>query len=112
MMGMFACPAAYFLEILMRFFLTFLFLIASSHSPASEWKNDARLEAIFSSAGAVGTFVWYDVTADSFTVHDRGRAETRFVPASTFKIPNTLIGLAAGSVKSVDDILPYGGKPQ
>src|SRR5690606_10185028 len=35
-----------------------------------------------------------------------------FVPASTFKIPNTLIGLATGAVKSVDEIFPYGGQPQ
>lgn len=27
-------------------------------------------------------------------------------------IPNTLIGLSVGAVKSVDDVLPYGGRPQ
>src|SRR5690606_38824824 len=29
-----------------------------------------------------------------------------------FKIPNTLIGLSVGAVSSVDEVLPYGGKPQ
>ncbi len=58
-----------------------------------------------------GTLVVHDVTADVYTVHNRARAETRFVPASTFKIPNSLIGLSPGAVASVDQVLPYGGKP-
>jgi beta-lactamase class D len=39
--------------------------------------------------------------------HDRHRAETRFTPASTFKIANSLIGLSVGAVASVDEVLPY-----
>ena len=44
-------------------------------------------------------------------VHDRERARTRYTPASTFKIPNSLIGLANGVVANVDQVLPYGGQP-
>ena len=54
----------------------------------------------------------YDVTAQRVIGHDATRANTRFVPASTFKIPHTLIGLSVGAVKNVDEVLPYGGKPQ
>lgn len=54
----------------------------------------------------------YDVAGETFTGHNRSRAETRFIPASTFKIPNLLIGLSVGVVKNVDEVLPYGGKPQ
>lgn len=79
---------------------------------AAGWKDSREVSDIFRHAGVHGTFVLYDVSAKTFIAHDRGRAETRFVPASTFKIPNTLIGLAVGAVKSVDDILPYGGTPQ
>ena len=43
---------------------------------------------------------------------NQARAKVRLVPASTFKIPHSLIGLSVESVKSVDDVLPYGGKPQ
>jgi beta-lactamase class D len=46
------------------------------------------------------------------TGYNEERASTRFVPASTFKIANTLIGLAAGAVKDVDEILEYGAQPQ
>lgn len=54
----------------------------------------------------------YDVAAQRLIGHDQGRANMRFVPASTFKIPNTLVGLSAAATKNVDEILPYGGKPQ
>ena len=40
------------------------------------------------------------------------RATKRFTPASTFKIANSLIGLDGAAVKNVDEVLPYGGKPQ
>ena len=53
----------------------------------------------------------YDVNAGIFTGHNRARSKTRFVPASTFKIPNSLIGLSVEAVGSVDDVLPYSGKP-
>ena len=43
---------------------------------------------------------------------NRKRAQTRYFPASTFKIPNSLIGLANAAVADVDEILPYGGGPQ
>lgn len=79
---------------------------------ASDWQDDPRLAAAFARASLVGTFVVYDVAADRLIGHDRARAETRFIPASTFKIPNSLIGLDSGTVASVDQALPYGGKPQ
>jgi beta-lactamase class D len=45
-------------------------------------------------------------------VWDEARAKKRFTPTSTFKIANSLIGLDVGAVKDVDEVLPYGGKPQ
>jgi beta-lactamase class D len=71
-----------------------------------------KLAEIFVNADATGTFVLFDLTANRFTYHDKHRAETRFIPASTFKIPNSLIGLSTGAVSSVDEVLPYGGEPQ
>ena len=57
-----------------------------------------------------GTFVLYDVAAQTYQGHDQARAEKRFIPASTFKIPNSLIGLSVGAVKNVDEALPYKGE--
>lgn len=79
---------------------------------AFDWEDSPAIDKLFGSFGVKGTFVLYDVGANRITGHDRVRAETRFIPASTFKIPNSLIGLSTGAVKSLDEVLPYGGKPQ
>lgn len=79
---------------------------------ASEMREAPELAAIFEKAGATGTFVLLDPKTGGLVGHDVTRAARRFIPASTFKIPNTLIGLETGAVKSVDEVLPYGGKPQ
>lgn len=79
---------------------------------ATSWNEDPLLATVFARGNVHGTFVLYDADAGTFVGHDRLRATARFFPASTFKIPNTLIGLAVGAVKSVDEVLPYGGQPQ
>ena len=59
-----------------------------------------------------GTFALLDPATDTVIVSNESRAKERFTPASTFKIANSLIGFDTGAVKSVDEVLPYGGKPQ
>jgi beta-lactamase class D len=86
--------------------------ISISSAYAANWEESAKLSTIFKNSGMNGTFVLYDVTAHKHIGHDKNRAESRFVPASTFKIPNSLIGLSVGAVKSVDEIIPYKGDSQ
>lgn len=95
-----------------KLFTGLLVLFASHALAAPIWQESPAVAQLFREAKLRGTFVVYDVAADRYTGHDRARAETRFAPASTFKIPNSLIGLSTGAVKSVDEVLPYGGKPQ
>lgn len=87
-------------------------LAAAASAGATETVESPELAQVFERAGVKGTFVLYDVTADRMTVHAPKRANTRYYPASTFKIANTLIGLSTQTVGSVDEVLPYGGKPQ
>jgi len=65
---------------------------------------------LFRRAARPGTFVLYDPERGLMRGHDRRRAETRYIPASTFKIPNSLIGLAVGAAASVEEVLPYRSK--
>jgi beta-lactamase class D len=98
---------------LKRIFLAGLFLLPGSWQLAArEYREVPELTAIFQSYGVEGTFVLLDASNDAAYVSNRARAEQRFVPASTFKIANTIIGLDTGAVKDVDEILPYGGRPQ
>lgn len=87
-------------------------LLFAFHAYALDWQDSSQVSQLFDRAGVQGTFVLYDVTAQRLTGHNPDRADTRFIPASTFKIPNTLIGLSVGAVENVDEVLPYGGKPQ
>jgi beta-lactamase class D len=78
---------------------------------ATEWRDSLAVTQLFKKEGVTGTFVVHDVAQDTDTGHDRQRAAKRFIPASTFKLPNSLIALSTGAVASVDEIVPYGGKP-
>lgn len=64
---------------------------------------------IFRQYGAAGTFALVDASSGEMTVADPARAARRFVPASTFKIPNSLIAFETGAVRDADEVLPYGG---
>jgi beta-lactamase class D len=95
----------------MRHVLTAVVILFTCQAQAAGWEENPQVGELFRSAGVKGTFVLYDVTAQTYRGHDQVRAERRFVPASTFKIPNSLIGLSVGAVKSVDEVLPYKGDP-
>ena len=71
------------------------------------WREEPRLADLFRRAGRSGTFVILDARRGELVGTNRARALTRYTPASTFKIPNSLIGLSVGAVTSVDTVLPY-----
>lgn len=54
-----------------------------------------------------GAFVLLDPQAGRLVVHDSARARTRFLPASTFKIANTLIALETGVASGPDFALAW-----
>lgn len=96
----------------MKRFISTILLIIPGYALAVEWQHSAEAEQLFVDAGVRGTFVLYDVAENQLIGFDQRRAKTRFVPASTFKIPHTLIGLAKNAVESVDEVLPFGGERQ
>jgi beta-lactamase class D len=96
----------------MKYLFAIVMLLLVNPAHALDWQDSPEIEKLFNHAGVQDTFVLYDVAEDCFIGHDRARAGTRYVPASTFKIANSLIGLSVGAVKDVDEVLPYGGKPQ
>ncbi|ABS64623.1 Beta-lactamase [Parvibaculum lavamentivorans DS-1] len=95
---------------LLRAGLAATLLFAVAGNAAAGERTD--LETLFEAEGVNGTFVLFDVEKDELTAVDAERAERRFPPASTFKIANSLIALETGAVADVDEVLPYGGKPQ
>ncbi|GAP43087.1 beta-lactamase class D [Lentimicrobium saccharophilum] len=75
---------------------------ASTPDPSS-W------DTIFSKHQVNGTFVLYSAARDKYYTWNKKRADTRYLPASTFKIPNTLIGFQTGAIRSADEVFEWNG---
>jgi beta-lactamase class D len=54
-----------------------------------------------------GCFVLYDMKQKSFTRYNEARCRERFNPKSTFKIPNSLIGLESGVIRDAEFVIPW-----
>lgn len=73
---------------------------------------DPRIEAIddlFRSEGVVATFVAEAADGGTVFIYNDSRSSVRFSPASTFKIPNTLIALDTRAVASKASIFEWDG---
>lgn len=79
----------------------------ASASPAPCEDND--LAGLFADREVAGTIVLSELVGSKRYVFNERRANTTFVPASTFKILNTLIALETGAV-SENDIIKWDGK--
>lgn len=66
----------------------------------SEFRED--LAKRFTADGTVGTFVGYKVDDYLIVASDKNRSGEAMLPASTFKIPNSLIALETGVVADTD----------
>lgn len=71
--------------------------------------NAATVAEVFASENVIGTLVVAKADGTIVHVHNDERAKLRLSPASTFKIPNTLIALDAGVVTSVDSRFTWDG---
>ncbi|WP_199032631.1 OXA-60 family carbapenem-hydrolyzing class D beta-lactamase [Ralstonia sp. ASV6] len=87
------------------------FVMGASQAHAELIVRD-DLKRVFDETGVTGTFVLMDISADRTYVVDLSRAARRIHPASTFKIPNSLIAFDTGAVRDDHEVVPYGGKPQ
>lgn len=89
-----------------------LVLPVFGEAEAQGYAERPDLGRFFDAAGVNGTFVLLNLQTDEMTIVYPGRALRRYVPASTFKITNSLIALETGAVADADEVLPYGGEPQ
>ncbi len=88
-------------------YAVFLFFMQTDLIYAME--ENAQIKTLFEAADVNATFILYDLQKDTIVGYDKVRSEKRYLPASTFKIANSLIGLATGAVKTVDEPIPYNG---
>ena len=70
---------------------------------ADKWKD------IFEQYNITGTFVLKNLSTQEMKIYDQARSEQRFVPASTFKILNSMIALQTGVINRVEDTIRWDG---
>ena len=72
--------------------------------------EDPDLGSVFNRLNAEGSIVISSLDGQKTFVHNEARAKTGLLPASTFKIPNTLIALERGAVASGTEIIKWDGQ--
>lgn len=77
-----------------------LFLVFGCAGARAQAGGPPEISSYFK--GRPGTFVLHDLRRGDYLRHDAARAAERFTPFSTFKIPNSLIGLETGVIKDAD----------
>ncbi len=88
-------------------FICWLLLLLPA-SASAELQQRPEWGALFRQAGTEGTFVLRS-PAGLNQIYNLERAETRFIPASTFKIPHALIALESGVLRDPQQRLAWDG---
>lgn len=69
-------------------------------------------QTLIDSADLIGSILVYDLEADQFYSNDFEWAKAGHLPASTYKIPNSIIGLETGAAEDDSTIFEWDGEPK
>jgi beta-lactamase class D len=89
-----------------------LFIVAFtliSLAAQSQQITEKDFNAYFDQYGIKGSFLLYDIKNGSYIAHNLPRCKQGFLPASTFKIPNSLIGLETGVIPDSSFVIKWDG---
>jgi beta-lactamase class D len=95
-----------------RLATSLLLLFTGLGASAAETISVPQWRRHFDAKGVQGTFVLFEPMENRYRVLDIPRAQRRFIPASTFKIANALIGLEVGSISDENEVFHWDGKPK
>lgn len=85
-------------------------LVFQNCSPNNVEENDS-LGKYFEKEGVTGCFALLDNATNKFTIYNLDRyRDSAYLPASTFKIVNSLIGLQTGQIPSDTAVLEWNGE--
>lgn len=86
------------------------FLIIFSSCSVNKAKNDSNLKKYFEAKNVDGGFTMLNNADGQITVYNMAFDTTRVLPASTFKIVNSLIGLQTGAITNDSMVIKWDGK--
>jgi beta-lactamase class D len=87
----------------------FRFILVLVTLSLSIFPEDQEISKLFSDKGITGTIVIASLDGKAEYIHNNARSQKRTLPASTFKIPHTLIALEEGAVKTDSQVIAWDG---
>ncbi|HVG13715.1 MAG TPA: penicillin-binding transpeptidase domain-containing protein, partial [Chitinophagaceae bacterium] len=91
-------------------FVPFLFLVFCAACSTNKVKTDDSLEKFFKENNTEGCFGLFDNGTSRFTIYNLSRyRDSAYLPASTFKIVNSLIGLQTGKIVNDSMVIKWDG---
>lgn len=87
--------------------LVLIFTILTINNIKAE---DRDLSAIFNDRGVTGTLILSTLDSEIEYIHNDSRSTKRYLPASTFKLPHTLIALNEGAITDSEEVIKWDGK--
>lgn len=85
------------------------FLIWTTAVAGDRYEERADFAKFYNGRNVTGAFLFYDLKADHYLVYNRERAVKPFIPASTFKIFNSLVALETGVIADENEIIKWDG---
>lgn len=92
----------------MRYFVC-LIVFFSSLSLVAQKIVEKDFSAHFNKYNVAGSFVLYDIETATYYTNSKEKARLRSIPASTFKVPNSLIALELGIVTDTSSFMKWDG---
>ncbi len=89
--------------------LTLIILIYISTINAQNENLTEKWSSVFNTKNINGTFILFDISSGKSKVYNTARCDSAYMPASTFKILNSLISLETNAINSVDDTIKWNG---
>lgn len=90
--------------------ILFTSLVVFSACSPNNVKIDKDLQRFFDEKAVVGTFGLYDNGSGQFVIHNIARfRDSAYLPASTFKIVNSLVGIETGRIVNEKMVIKWDG---
>lgn len=89
--------------------LTAGLLLLSCPAAFAQRIAERNYQPYFTEHGLRGSFLLLEAGTGQYTAYDLARCRQGFLPASTFKIANTLLGLETGAVTDTTEIFRWDG---
>jgi len=78
-------------------------------TPSPSWVVDKRIDSLLQLHQVEGSIVVFDPAAGTHYTNDSIEARAAYLPASTYKVPHSVIALATGVIADSSTVIPWDG---